>query len=73
MLALSAVRPWGRRAPRLPLLVLTLTVGALMVLRACAPVGFGFIGDIRVLAGLAPPPPLYADLSRMPARWDLFL
>lgn len=73
VLALSTVRPWGWRVPRRPLLVLAAGLGALMVLRSCAPVGFGLIGDVRVLTGLAPPPSRYAELSRMLARWDLFL
>ncbi|MFI9309792.1 hypothetical protein [Streptomyces triculaminicus] len=46
---------------------------AFMVTRAVGLVGYGFAGDIRVLAGLGSVPSAYEDLARDQAFWDLVL
>ncbi|MGC5014958.1 DUF3995 domain-containing protein [Streptosporangium sp. DT93] len=73
LVALAAVRPWGRRVPRRLLLVVTWTAGVFMVVRAFGPVGYGFVGDTLVLTGLQPSPYQDAELGRYLARWDLML
>jgi hypothetical protein len=72
LLALATLRPWVR-LPRRLLLTAATAIGAFMVIRSFAPVGFGFIGDTLTLTGVRPPPARYADLSRYLARWDLAL
>ncbi|MER6306729.1 hypothetical protein [Streptomyces sp. NPDC001657] len=46
---------------------------AFMVARALGFLGYGFAGDVRVLAGWASVPPAHVDLARCQARWDLLL
>jgi hypothetical protein len=72
LLALATLRPWGR-VPRRLLVAVTMSIGALMVLRSLGPVGFGFVGDTLTLTGVRPPPARYATLSRYLALWDLTL
>lgn len=74
VVALATLRPWGKGAPRRLLLMITGTLGVLMIARAIGVVpGFGIIGDILVLTGANPPPAEHASLAHMLARWDLFL
>ncbi|GHG81120.1 DUF3995 domain-containing protein [Streptomyces griseocarneus] len=46
---------------------------AFMVARAAGLVGYGFAGDVRVLAGWGAIPPAYEDLVRDQVFWDLVL
>jgi hypothetical protein len=73
VVALAAVRPWGAAFPRRPLLVVAWVLGAFMIARAVGVLGFGFVGDGLLLAGLRPPPVQHAALARDLARWDLLL
>ncbi|HEU0288750.1 MAG TPA: DUF3995 domain-containing protein [Nocardioidaceae bacterium] len=60
----------GRRVERL-LRIGAVLVGVLMIVRAVGGLGFGFVGDALVLAGvISVGDPRYADHV---ARWDLFL
>ena len=44
-----------------------------MITRAVGVLGFGFVGDRLLLAGVGPPPVEHAGLARDLARWDLLL
>lgn len=44
-----------------------------MVARALGLLGYGFAGDLRVLAGWVSVPPAHAGLARFQAQWDLVL
>ncbi|MEE4418098.1 DUF3995 domain-containing protein [Streptomyces bugieae] len=46
---------------------------AFMVVRALGLLGYGFAGDLRVLAGWASVPPDDAGLAHLQAQWDLLL
>lgn len=71
--ALATVRPWGQVLPRRLLTVPMWITGALMVLRACGALGFGFVGDAMVLTGVLHVDPPDADIARHLSRVDLLL
>ncbi|MCW3818052.1 DUF3995 domain-containing protein [Micromonospora sp. DR5-3] len=73
LVALATVRPWGAAVPRRLLLAITWTLGGFMIARAVGVLGFGFVGDALLLAGVRPPPVEHAALARTLARWDLLL
>ncbi|MEO3930265.1 DUF3995 domain-containing protein [Micromonosporaceae bacterium B7E4] len=73
IVALAAVRPSSAALPRRPLLAIAWVLGIFMVVRAIGVLGFGFVGDALLLAGVRPPPVEHADLARDLARWDLML
>ncbi|MCO5968713.1 DUF3995 domain-containing protein [Actinoallomurus soli] len=73
VVALATVRPWGTAIPRRPLLVITWTLGTIMIVRSVGPLGLGFAGDGLLLAGVRPAPAGHAALVRSLARWDLLL
>jgi hypothetical protein len=71
--ALATVRPWARVLPRRLLTVPMWIIGALMVLRACGALGFGFVGDAMVLTRNVHVDPADAETARRLARADLLL
>ncbi|MEV4545516.1 DUF3995 domain-containing protein [Micromonospora echinaurantiaca] len=73
VVALAAVRPWGAAVPRRLLLAVAWGLGIYMIARAVGVLGFGFVGDGLLLAGVRPPPVEHAALARDLARWDLLL
>lgn len=73
LLALATVRAWGVRVPRRLLRVLSVLLGAAMILRSVGFVGFGFVGDALLLAGVRDVPAEHAVLAEELARWDLLL
>jgi hypothetical protein len=73
IVALAAVRPSSTALPRRPLLAIAWVLGIFMVVRAIGVLGFGFVGDALLLAGVRPPPVEHAALARDLARWDLVL
>jgi Protein of unknown function (DUF3995) len=73
IIALAAVRPWGTAVPRRLLLAIAWVLGIFMIARAIGVLGFGFVGDALLLAGVRPPPVEHAALARDLARWDLLL
>lgn len=73
VVALAAVRPWGAAVPRRLLLAVAWVLGIFMIARAVGVLGFGFVGDGLLLAGVRPPPVEHAALARDLARWDLLL
>ncbi|SCG56827.1 Protein of unknown function [Micromonospora echinaurantiaca] len=73
VVALAAVRPWGAAVPRRLLLVVAWGLGIFMIARSVGVLGFGFVGDGLLLAGVRPPPVEHAALARDLARWDLLL
>jgi hypothetical protein len=73
IVALSTVRPWGARVPRRLLRTIAWTLGVFMIARSIGVLGFGFVGDTLLLAGVHPAPVEHATLARTLARWDLLL
>lgn len=73
VVALATVRPWGAAVPRGPLLAITWTLGIFMIARAGGVLGFGFVGDALVLAGVVSVPAEHAAPARDLAWWDLLL
>ncbi|HUR09602.1 MAG TPA: DUF3995 domain-containing protein [Nonomuraea sp.] len=73
IVALATVRPWGARVPRWLLRTIAWTLGVFMIARSIGVLGFGFVGDARLLAEVHPAPVEHAALARTLARWDLLL
>ncbi|WP_249350650.1 DUF3995 domain-containing protein [Microbispora sp. H10836] len=73
VVALAIVRP-RRAAPLRRLLpAIAWTLGILMIARSAGALGFGFVGDALVLAGVSSVPAEHAALAHDLARWDLLL
>ncbi|MEU4640238.1 DUF3995 domain-containing protein [Micromonospora sp. NPDC023814] len=73
VVALATLRPWRAALPRRLLLAIAWTLGVFMIARSIGVLGFGFVGDTLLLAGVRPPPAGHAVLARELARWDLLL
>lgn len=71
--ALATVRPWGDVLQRRLLTVPMWIISALMVLRACGALGFGFVGDAMVLTGNVHVDPPDIEIAHHLSRVDLLL
>lgn len=71
--ALATAQPWGHVLPRRLLAVPMWITGALMVLRACGALGFGFVGDAMVLTGNLHVDPPDTEIAHHLSRVDLLL